>query len=140
MAEKGIDVLINVSDDGTSGGTMNTLAGIQTTSFSVNTAAIDVTSASSTQRWRSLITGGVRSVSVSGEGVFEDDPAVEDIRNHIMGGAETLSYCQMFIPDFGTAAGAFHVSGFSLTGNHDGEVRFAASFESAGPITWTAAV
>lgn len=139
-AQKGIDMLLKVSSDGTSGGTMNTLGGIRANSVDFNATPIDVTSADDSSRWRQLFAGGIRTASIGGSGIFKDDSAVEDLRDHVLNATESLAYLEFVIPDFGTVAGSFHVSNLSFSGNHDGEVEFSAQFESAGDVSWTAAV
>lgn len=138
-AQKGIDMLINVSDDGTSGGTMNELGGIRSNSISFNNQMIDITSADDTSRWVQGLAGGLRSVSISGSGVFTDDAAIEDMRDHVMGASETLAYLQFVIPDFGTVAANFHISSLEFNADHDGEVTFSATFNSASDVNWAAA-
>ena len=138
-AQKGIDMLLKVSSDGTSGGTMNNLGGIRTNSVSFSDEMITTTSADDTSRWVQGIPGGLRTCSISGSGIFKDDPAVEDVRDHIMGGSQSLAYLQFIAPDWGTIEGAFHVSGLDLSGDHEGEAAFSATFNSAGDVSWTAA-
>ncbi len=139
-AQKGIDMLLKVSSDGTSGGTMNTLGGVRSNDLTINDNPIDVTSADNTGRFQSLITGGIRSVSLSGSAVFVDDTAAGDLVDHaINSSGATLAYCEIVVPDFGTFAGAFHVSSVTFAGTHDGEVAYDTSLASAGAITFTAA-
>lgn len=139
-AQKGKDVLLKISDDGTSGGTMVTVAGIRTAGVTFNGSAADISSADSSGRWRELLADtGLRSFSLSGSGVFDDDAAVEDMRGHFMGATESLAYAQIIIPDWGTIECAVHINSFSLTGEHEEAVAFEVSMESAGAVTWTAA-
>jgi TP901-1 family phage major tail protein len=138
-AQKGIDMLLKVSSDGTSVGTMNDLGGMRSSSISFNNSPIDITSADATTRYRQLLAGGIRSVDITGSGVFVDGTSIEDIRDHIMATSETLAYLQFVIPDFGTVAGSFHASSLEFGADHDGEVTFSATFNSAGDVTWAAA-
>lgn len=136
-AQKGLDMLIKVSDDGTSGGTLNTVGGIRSTSFSLGAEQVDTTTADSTNRFRELLEGaGVRSVSVSGSGVFKDDAVDEDLRGHFVAG--THAYIQLTIPNFYTIAGEFHIGSLEYSGDHDGEVAFSISLESSGDMTFAA--
>ena len=137
-AQKGKDLLIKVSSDGTAVGTMTAIAGLRSPSVTINGEAPDVTTADSANRFRELLAGaGVRSVEVSGSGIFQDDAAIEDLRGHVMGG--THAYLEVVGPDWGEFAGLFHVSSLELSGDHDGEVGFTVSLASAGEITWAAA-
>ena len=45
---------------------------------------------------------------------------------------------QIVIPDFGTVTGAFQITSLEFAGEHDGEVTFELSLESAGELTFTA--
>jgi TP901-1 family phage major tail protein len=44
----------------------------------------------------------------------------------------------VIIPDFGTIEGPFQISGLDYRGEHQGEVTFEMSLESAGALTFTA--
>ena len=137
-AQKGLDVAINISSDGTSGGTMNEAAGMRTRTLSFSTDTVDVTTADDTSRWRQLLTGAaIKTASISGDGVFKDSTPDADLQDHFFQG--TAAYLEFVVPDFGTAAGLFIITSLEFGSNHDAEVTFSASFESAGDITWTAA-
>lgn len=140
-AQAGKDMLLKVSSDGTNLGTMNTVGGLTSTSMTMNNSTIEVTSISSTGRWRELIIGGVRSLDVSGQFRFYDDDAVEDLRGHLMATNQaSLAYLEIVVPDFGTFAGTFHVSSLDFSGAHDAAVECQLSCASAGEITFAAAV
>jgi TP901-1 family phage major tail protein len=49
-----------------------------------------------------------------------------------------VNSCQVIVPDFGTIQGAFQISGLEFSGEHNGEVTFDISLESAGALTFTA--
>ena len=140
MAERGIDMIVRVSQTGAQGGTMLTIGGLRARSIRINDAPIDTTSADAASRWRRLITGGVRAVEISGGGVFEDDAAIEVIRGHIMDGAtgSTLGYVEFTAPDWGLITGSFHISNLELSSSHDDEVTWSAEFASAGDVVWQA--
>lgn len=136
-AQKGLDMLLKVSDDGTSGGNLNNVAGLRSSSISMGSETVDITNADSTNRFRELLAGaGVRSISVSGSGVFKDEEEDEDLRGHFFAG--THPYIQLLIPDFGTISGEFHISSYEFSGDHDDAVQFSISLESAGDMTWAA--
>ena len=46
---------------------------------------------------------------------------------------------QIVIPAFGTISGPFQISGLDFTGQHDRELTFDLSLESAGELVFTAA-
>jgi TP901-1 family phage major tail protein len=133
-AQKGKDLLIKI-DDGTG---FTTVAGLRTRRLAFNAETVDITHAESANRWRELLDGaGVKRASVSGRGLFKDAASDELVRATFFNGAVT-DY-QVVIPDFGTVAGAFQITSLEFAGEHNGEVTFDLSLESAGELTFTAA-
>jgi TP901-1 family phage major tail protein len=45
---------------------------------------------------------------------------------------------QIVVPDFGTVAGPFQVTGLEYAGEHDGEVAYEIALESAGALSFAA--
>ena len=45
----------------------------------------------------------------------------------------------LIVPDFGTIEGLFQISSLEFSGEHNGEVTFDLSLESAGALTFAAA-
>lgn len=122
-AQNGKDLLIKVDVDGS--GTFETLAGLRATRISFNAEAVDVTSLESDGGWRELLAGaGVRSVAISGAGVFKDASTDERAR-------------QIF---FDSQTPAFQVTGLEYAGSHNGEATYELSLASAGVVAFTAAV
>ncbi|MGJ8603874.1 MAG: phage major tail protein, TP901-1 family [Marivita sp.] len=136
-AQNGKDLLIKVDLDGN--GTFETLAGLRATRISFNAEAVDVTSLESDGGWRELLAGaGVRSVAISGAGVFKD--AATDARaRQIFFDSQTPAF-QVIIPDFGIVQAPFQVTGLEYSGSHNGEATYELSLASAGAVVFTAAV
>jgi TP901-1 family phage major tail protein len=133
-AQKGKDLLIKI-DDGTG---FTTVAGLRTRRLAFNAETVDITHAESANRWRELLDGaGVKRASVSGRGLFKDAASDELVRGAFFDGA--VKDYQVVIPDFGTVAGAFQITALEFAGEHNGEVTFDLSLESAGELTFTAA-
>jgi TP901-1 family phage major tail protein len=133
-AQKGKDLLIKIAD----GAGFTTVAGLRTRRLAFNAETVDITHAESANRWRELLDGaGVKRASVSGRGLFKDAASDELVRATFFNGAVT-DY-QIVIPDFGTVAGAFQITSLEFAGEHNGEVTFDLSLESAGELTFTAA-
>lgn len=134
-AQNGKDLLIKV--DMAADGTFATLAGLRATRVSFNAETIDVTSLESQGGWRELLSGaGVRSVSISGSGVFRDADTDERARQLFFDG-EAPSF-QVVIPDFGIVEGPFQVTAIEYGGSHNGEATYELSMASAGKLTFTA--
>ena len=134
-AQKGKDLLVKLDASGT--GTFTTVAGLRTRALAFNARSVDVTNADSAGRWRELLEGaGMRSASISGRGIFRDQASDASIRQVFFDGA--IKSWQVAIPDFGTMEGLFQITALEFAGEHDGEVTFDMSLESAGELTFTA--
>ena len=133
-AQRGKDLLVRL-DDGAGG--FASVAGLRTRQLAFNAETVDVTHAESAGRWRELLAGaGVRRASVSGAGVFKDGVSDARIRQIFFDG--TAASLQIVVPDFGTIAGLFQVTGLEYRGDHAGEVTFDIALESAGALTFAA--
>lgn len=134
-AQNGKDLLIKV--DMAANGQFTTLAGLRATRVSFNAETIDVTSLESQGGWRELLSGaGMRSVSISGSGVFRDADTDERARQLFFDG-EAPNF-QVVIPDFGIVEGPFQVTSIEYGGSHNGEATYELSLASAGSLTFTA--
>jgi TP901-1 family phage major tail protein len=132
-AQKGKDLLIKIAD----GAGFTTVAGLRTRRLAFNAEIVDVTDAESANRWRELLDGaGVKRASLSGRGLFKDAASDELIRAAFFNGA--IEDYQIVIPDFGTVEGAFQIVSLEFAGEHNGEVTFDLSLESAGELTFAA--
>lgn len=132
-AQKGKDLLIKMFD----GASYVTVAGLRGRKIAFNAELVDITHAESVDRWRELLAGaGVRRAAISGRGLFKDAASDALVRQAFFDGA--ISDCQVIVPDFGVIAGAFQISGLEFSGEHNGEVTFDISLESAGALTFTA--
>ena len=133
-AQNGKDLLIKV--DMTNSGDFTTLAGLRATRVSFNAETIDITSLESQGGWRELLSGaGVRSVAISGSGVFRDDATDERARQLFFDG-EAPDF-QVVIPDFGIVQGPFMVTAIEYGGSYNGEATYELSLASAGNLSFT---
>jgi TP901-1 family phage major tail protein len=118
--------------------TFETVAGMRSRRIAFNAEAIDITNADSAGRWRELLEGaGVRRAAISGAGVFKDADSDASVRALFFDGA--IRTWQVIVPDFGTIAGPFQVTGLEYAGEHDGEVSYEMSLESAGQLSFAGA-
>jgi TP901-1 family phage major tail protein len=132
-AQKGKDLLVKMFD----GASYVTVAGLRSRKIAFNAELVDVTHAESVDRWRELLAGaGVKRASISGRGLFKDATSDALVRQAFFDG--TINNCQVIVPDFGTIQGAFQISGLEFSGEHNGEVTFDISLESAGALTFAA--
>lgn len=106
----------------------------RTTGLSINGEMIDITNKDS-GGWRELLAGsGIRSASISVEGVWTGSAEQQSLRDLNMAG--TLDDYQI---DDGVEVveGSFQVTSFEQEGSHDGEQTYSATLESADAPTVT---
>jgi len=126
-------------DDGT--GTKNNLCGLNSKSLTINNSSIDVTTPDCTTPEGALYTetlAGLKNVSVSGDGFFEDSTA-EARMNTVAMAADNSTTFDVVVPDFGTYAGTFRITSVEFGGETEGGVTYSLSLESSGAVTFTAA-
>ncbi len=132
-AQKGKDLLVKIDD----GSGFVTVAGLRTRRLAFNAETVDITHAESAGRWRELLEGaGVKRASVSGRGLFKDASTDALMRETFFDGA--VKTYQIVIPDFGAVAGPFQITSLEFAGEHNGEVTYELSLESAGALTFAA--
>lgn len=135
-AQAGKDMLLKISD-GAQAPTFHTVAGLRARALSLNAKTIDATDSDSTGRWRELLAGaGVKSVAVSGAGIFRDAASDAQVRTSFFD--QSARTWRLVIPDFGQLEGPFLVAALEYAGDHDGEASFAISLASAGAVSFTA--
>ncbi|WNO53543.1 phage major tail protein, TP901-1 family [Stakelama saccharophila] len=130
-AEKGSAFLLKVGDGGDPAG-FTTVAGLRTTQMSVNGEMVAVTSKDS-GGWRELLSGaGVRSVSVSGAGVFTGSAAEGRVKANALSG-EIDDY-RLSFESGDTMTGRFLVTRLDYAGDYNGERNYTLSLESSGAV------
>jgi TP901-1 family phage major tail protein len=109
-----------------------TVAGLRTTQLSVNGELVAITSKDS-GGWRELLSGaGVRSVSVSGAGVFTGSAAEVRIKGNALSGA--IDDYRLSFESGETMSGRFLVTRLDYAGDYNGERSYTLSLESSGPV------
>jgi TP901-1 family phage major tail protein len=132
-AQKGKDLLIKMHD----GSSYVTVAGLRSRRIAFNAETVDITHAESAGRWRELLDGaGIKRAGLSGRGLFKDASTDALMRQTFFDGA--VKNCQVVIPDFGIVQGAFQITNLEFAGEHNGEVTYELSLESAGELSFTA--
>jgi TP901-1 family phage major tail protein len=131
-AQKGKDLLIKIHD----GAGFVTVAGLRARRLAFNAETVDITHAESAGRWRELLEGaGVKRAGLSGRGLFKDAASDAALRQAFFDGA--VKTFQVVIPDFGTVDGPFQITSLEFAGEHDGEVTYDMSLESAGELSFS---
>jgi TP901-1 family phage major tail protein len=133
-------LLVKISD-GASPEVFANLCGLNSKTLTINNSMIDVTTPDCTTPSGALWTeslGGLKSVSVSGDGFFEDS-TTETRMNTVAMLADAKTNFQIVVPAFGTYAGAFYIASLEFGGETEGGVTYSLSLESTGAVTFTAA-
>lgn len=125
-------------DDGA--GTKNNLCGLNSKSLTLNNSSIDVTTPDCTTPEGALYTetlAGLKNVSVSGDGFFEDSTAEARMNIVAMANDNSTDF-EIVVPHFGTYAGTFRIASLEFGGETEGGVTYSISLESTGAVTFTA--
>lgn len=130
-AEKGSAFLLKIGNGGNPP-VYTTVAGLRTTQLSVNGEAVAITSKDS-GGWRELLSGaGVRSVSVSGAGVFTGSVAEQRVKTNALAGL--IDAYQLTFESGERMSGRFLVTRLDYAGDYNGERSYTFSLESSGPV------
>ena len=130
-AEKGSAFLLKIGNGGTPV-VYATVAGLRTTQLSVNGESVNVTNKDS-GGWRELLSGaGVRSVSVSGAGIFTGSAAEVRVRSNALAGA--IDDYELSFESGERMRGRFLVARLDYAGDYNGERSYTMSLESSGPV------
>ncbi|MEH6522571.1 phage major tail protein, TP901-1 family [Sulfitobacter sp.] len=120
------------------------LCGLTSKTITVNNSNFDVTTDDCTnpggQLWQEVMTG-MRSISVSGDGIFEGGTSLTRFKAIAFGAGEADSTdakgnFQIIVPDFGTFEGTFHVDNVEFGGTQEGAATYSISLASDGYIAF----
>ena len=130
-SEKGSAFLLKVGD-GATPPLYTTIAGLRTTQLSVSADTVVVTNKGS-GGWRELLSGaGVRSVSLSGAGVFSGTAAEARVKASALAGI--LDDYQVSFESGERLAGRFLITRLDYAGDFNGERTYTLALESSGPV------
>jgi TP901-1 family phage major tail protein len=133
-AQLGRALLLEVDSNGSA--TYQSLGGIRSRDFSINNEPVDVTHSLSTNQYRVLLANaGVKSLDVSGDGVLDDDAAINTIEGYARAG--TIRNWRITVPGFATYVGNFMVTAFNVSGAYNDAVMFSITLQSSGDVTFT---
>lgn len=145
--QQGRLLLIKIGDGVEGTEAFTTLCGLQSKTMTVNNNNFDVTTADCTapggQLWQEVMTG-MRSIEVSGNGLFEGGTSLDRFKEIAFGTGESdtagaIGNFQVIVPEFGTFEGAFHVNSVEFGGEQEGAVTYSLTLASSGYIGFTAA-
>ncbi len=133
-AQRGRDMLIKIENDQN---VFVTIAGLRSKSLKFGAKTIDITDSGSDDAWRELLPGaGIKSVEISGAGIFRDGASDALMRSSFFN--QTSETYEIVIPDFGTITGAFLISVLNYAGSYQGEASYELVLVSAGKPVFAA--
>ena len=129
--EKGSAFLLKVSDGGAAP-VFTTVAGLRTTQLAINADSVVVTNQGS-GGWRELLGGaGVRSVSISGSGVFTGSAAETRLKANALAG--TIDDYRVSFESGETMTARFLITRLDYAGDFNGERTYTLALESSGAV------
>jgi len=133
-AQNGRNMLIKIKDGQ---GAFITAAGLRSKSIKFGAKTVDITHSESDEAWRELLPGGgVKTVEISGEGIFRDSASDALMRAAFF--AQSAEVFQFIIPDFGVIEGPFLISALNYAGTYQGEAKYELTMASAGKPSFSA--
>ena len=131
-------ILLKVGDAATSEAFV-TVGGSQSVSVSIDNEVVDVSNATDGIARKLLADAGNRSISISQNGVFQDDVAVGDLLDYAQGelAQSNQQSFQILWPNGDTWDFEANVANFSMGGEHNAEQTYSTTLEVSGPITIT---
>ena len=130
-SEKGSAFLLKVGD-GAVPPAWTTIAGLRTTQLSINADTVVITNKGS-GGWRELLSGaGVRSVSLSGAGVFSGTFAEARVKASALAGM--LDDYQVSFESGERLTGRFLITRLDYAGDFNGERTYTLALESSGAV------
>lgn len=134
-AQKGKLLLLKIGDAASASESFTTVAGLRTTSISLNKEIVDITTKDDSNYRQGLAGAGLKTVSVSGAGVFKDAAVDLTIRTQFENSA-TFANWTVIVPDFGAFLGPFEITQLDYAGEFNGEATYSMTLESVGDITF----
>jgi len=129
--ESGAAFLLKISNGG-SPELFVTVAGLRTTQVSLSTDPVVVTNKGS-DGWRELLpTGGTRSVSIAGAGVFTGSAAEAQVKARAISGL--VDRFEVSFESGERLRGTFQLTRLDYSGDFNGERSYTLALESSGPI------
>lgn len=129
--QKGSDMLLKADTDGA--GTYVTIAAIQAKDLAIDGRPVDVTNQDSSNKWQELLAGsGIKSLKVSGRGVFDGSAVATTVVNYALN--NTIRNWRVVVPVLGTFTFLAMVTQVKYVGPHDKEIQYDISLESAGSV------
>lgn len=121
---------------GTLDETFQTIAGLRSTTFTLNAEEIDITNQDSAQ-WKEVLSGaGIKSVTVAGSGIFKDETTFKKARTIML--AQSLRNWKVCVNTDGDYwMGCFKLTSLEQAGDYNNESSYSLSLAGSGAFTYT---
>lgn len=131
----GSTINIDADGTGTTKESFTTIAGLRSKSISLNAEEIDITNNDSDE-WKELLdTSGIRSVSMSGDGVFKDENTFKRARTYFLAGS--LKNWRVIVNSTGDYwSGCFKLTSIEQSGDYNAESAYSMAMSSSGPVSY----
>lgn len=116
--------------------TYTTIAGMRSTSMTINNEQVDVTDKGDTP-WRQLLDCGIRSMEMSASGIFSDAEVLATIMQDVVDGA--IEQFKLISGNGDTFVGLFLIQSCERSGEYNQAEQYTLSLASAGAVTYTPA-
>lgn len=113
------------------------VAGLRTRALQFNAEAVDVTNANSTNGWKELLGGcGVKSWSISGNGIAQNDASQDELLEAFLAGS--IRDWKFDFPGFGALEAGGKITALQFGADYNDSMTFDITVEGAEEPTWTA--
>lgn len=129
-ARRGRDFLLKANIDGVSPPNWQTLGGMRGTSYTVNGEDVDVTTKDDSGWQKRLAGAGVRSMSVSADGIYQNLASDKFVRESSFN--QTIEEFLIVNQDGDELEFCGQISTYERGGNHDGAETFTITIQSHG--------
>lgn len=132
-AQKGISMLLRTGTVASP----TTVAGLRSTTLSLNNEMVDVTNKDSAGYRTLLAQAGVQSITLTANGTAESAAGFETLQGYAF--ANSINTMNMIFGDGDTIEAAFQITKFEIAGDYNGAQTFSITLESSGQWTFTPA-
>ena len=132
----GTAINIDADGTGTSQETFQNIGAIRSKTFSAQAEEIDITNQDSGEWKSTLDQAGIRSVTLSGDGVFKDDSTFAKVRQYFL--AQSIKNWRLVVSSAGSYwQGAFKITSLEQAGDYNAEQTYSVSLGSSGAVSYT---
>lgn len=131
----GSAIVLTTNGTGTADETFQLVGGLRSTTFTLNAEEIDVTNQDSSQ-WKEVLSGaGIKSVSISGSGIFKDEITFKKCRTIML--AQTLRNWKVCVNTAGDYwMGCFKLTSLEQAGDYNNESSYSLSLSGSGAVAY----